>query len=48
MCDVDYNQSLKQILDSECDCDGDGDIDNAYLYSNECDKYDDDLNTLPT
>lgn len=46
MCDVDYSRSLKQILDSECDCDGD--IDNAYLYSNECDKYDDDLNTLPT
>ena len=45
MCDVDYNQSLKQILDSECDCDDD--MDNAYLYSNECDKYDDDLNTLP-
>lgn len=46
MCDVDYSRSLKQILDSECDCDDD--MDNAYLYSNECDKYDDDLNTLPT
>ena len=46
MCDVDYSRSLKQILDSECDVSDD--MDNAYLYSNECDKYDDDLSTLPT
>lgn len=45
MCDVDYSQSLRQILDSECDCDDD--MDNAYLYDDACDKYDDDLNTLP-
>ena len=41
VCDVDYSQSLRQILDSECDCDDD--IDNAYLYSNECDRYDDEV-----
>ena len=41
VCDVDYSQSLKQILDSECDVSDD--MDNAYLYSNECDKYDDEV-----
>ena len=41
MCDVDYSRSLKQILDSECDVSDD--MDNAYLYSNECDKYDDEV-----
>lgn len=45
VCDVNYSQSLRQILDSECDVSDD--LDNAYLYSSECDKYDDDLNTLP-
>lgn len=43
VCDVDYSQSLRQILDSERDCDCDDDMDNAYLYSNECDKYDDEV-----
>lgn len=45
MCDVNYSQSLRQILDSEYDVSDD--MDNAYLYDDTCDKYDDDLNTLP-
>lgn len=39
MCDVNYNESLRSILDSEIDYDDE----NAYLYSNECDKYDDEV-----
>ena len=46
VCDVDYSQSIRQILDSECDVSDD--MDNAYLYDDACDKYDDDLTTLPT
>lgn len=46
MCSVNLSESLRQILDSECDCDDD--IDNAYLYDDAYDKYDDDLNTLLT
>lgn len=41
MCDVDYSQSLRQILDSECDVSDD--MDNAYLYDDACDKYDDEV-----
>lgn len=37
MCNVNLSESVKQILDSECDCDDD--MDNAYLYTDECDKY---------
>ncbi len=42
MCDVNLDEPLRSILDSEFDCIDD---DDAYLYSNECDKYDDDLPT---
>lgn len=38
MCNVNISESLRVILDSECDCSDDQD--NAYLYSDECDKYD--------
>lgn len=41
VCDVDYRQSLRQILDSECDVSDD--MDNAYLYDDACDKYDDEV-----
>lgn len=41
MCSVNLSESLRQILDSEYDVSDD--IDNAYLYSNECDKYDDEV-----
>ena len=42
MCNVNISESIKSILDNEIDC---SDDDDAYLYSNECDKYDDDLPT---
>lgn len=37
MCSVNISESLRVILDSEIDCSDDQD--NAYLYSDECDKY---------
>ena len=37
MCNVNVSESVKQILDNECDVTTD---DDAYLYSDECDKYD--------
>lgn len=37
MCNVNISESLRVILDNECDCSDDQD--NAYLYSDECDKY---------
>ena len=42
MCNVNISESIKSILDNEIDVTID---DDAYLYSNECDKYDDDLPT---
>lgn len=36
MCNVNVSESIKSILDNECDCSSD---DDAYLYSDECDKY---------
>lgn len=37
MCNVNISESLRVILDNEYDCSDDQD--NAYLYSDECDKY---------
>lgn len=37
MCSVNLSESIRVILDNECDCSDDQD--NAYLYSDECDKY---------
>lgn len=45
MCSVNLSESIRVILDNECDCSDDQD--NACLYDDACDKYDD-LNTLPT
>ena len=42
MCNVNISESIKSILDNEIDVAID---DDAYLYSNEWDKYDDDLPT---
>lgn len=36
MCNVNISESLRLILDSEIDC---SDDDDAYLYSDEFDKY---------
>lgn len=44
MCNVNLSESLRSILDNECDASDDAD--NTYLYDDECDKYDDDLPTI--
>lgn len=36
MCSVNISESLRVILDNECDVTTD---DDAHLYSDECDKY---------
>ncbi len=43
MCDVNLDESLRSILDSEFDCIDD---DEAWVYDSSCDKYDDDLPTI--
>lgn len=41
MCNVNLSESLRSILDNECDVSDDAD--NAYLYDDACDKYDDEV-----